>query len=422
MPIIVCGMNHKTAPLSLRERVIFPMEKLPLYLADLLTHENIQEAVILSTCNRSELYCDSADVEPMIEWFCRQHQLSREQLWPALYVHRDEDAVQHIMQVACGLDSMVLGESQILGQIKEAFSESCAAGSVGPLFNRLFQQVFAVAKEVRTNTAIGACPVSVASAAVGLAKQLFPALNTATVLVIGAGDTADLVLRYLKVHAPKQLLIANRQLDNAQALAEKHHAKAMSFADLEAALTLADVVISATGSTLPVVSFDLMQQVAHARNQQLLTIIDIAVPRDIEATVESLPSVRLCCIDDLKTIIQHNLRGREHAAEKAREVIEVKSKEFLAWLGSLDLVATTIRAYRKQIEEISQLELAKAARQLQRGDDPIQVLALFAHAFTNKLLHTPSAQLRQAGVDGRVDILQLAQHLFAIPQTESELL
>jgi glutamyl-tRNA reductase len=249
-----------------------------------------------------------------------------------------------------------------------------------------------------------------------------PELNAATVLVIGAGDTADLVLRYLKVHAPKQLVIVSRQFDNAVALADKHNADAMALTDLADALVMADVVISATTSTLPVVSFDLMQSVIERRQHKPITMVDIAVPRDIEATVAELPSVHLSCIDDLKTIIQHNLRGREHAAEKAREVIDIKSKEFLAWLGSLDLVATTIRAYRRQIEELSQAELTKAARQLQRGDDPIQVLALFAHAFTNKLLHTPSAQLRQAGVEGRLDILQLAQHLFAIPQSESELL
>ncbi len=422
MPIIVCGINHKTAPLSLREQVVFPLEKLPLYLADLLAHENIQEAVILSTCNRSELYCDTQDVELLIEWFCRQHQLSRTQLEPALYVYRGEAAIQHIMQVACGLDSMVLGESQVLGQMKAAFSESCAAGAIGPLFNRLFQQVFAVAKEVRTNTAVGACPVSVASAAVGLAKQLHSSLSSATVLVIGAGATSDLVLRYLKVHTPQRLWIANRHLENAAVLSNKHQAEAMSFADLSDALVKADVVISATGSTLPVISKTMMIAVSEKRQHKKILMIDIAVPRDIEASVAELPSVQLCCIDDLKEMIQHNVRGREHAAEKAREVIQTKSKEFVAWLSSLELVATTIRAYRKQIEELSQAELAKAARQLQRGDDPLQVLASFAHAFTNKLLHTPSAQLRQAGVEGRVDILQLAQQLFAIPQPDSELL
>jgi glutamyl-tRNA reductase len=422
MPIIVCGLNHKTAPIALREQVVFPLEKLPLYLADLLAHANIREAVILSTCNRSELYCDADDAGLLIEWFCRQHQLSSNQLEPALYVYRDEQAVEHIMRVACGLDSMVLGESQILGQIKEAFSESCAAGAVGPLFNRLFQQVFAVAKEIRANTTIGACPVSVASAAVGLAKQVSPDLNAATVLVIGGGDTVNLVLRHLRGNNMSRLIVVNRNSETAEALAKVYDAEVLPFTKLDKALTLADVVISATGSTLPIVSKIMMQTVVTARREKPLAIIDIAVPRDVEASVAELAAVNLYSIDDLKTIIQNNLRGREHAAEKAREVIQKKSSEFIIWIASLDEMATTIRAYRKQIEDICLAEMAKATRQLNRGDDPVQVMTSFAHAFTNKLLHTPSVQLRQAGFEGRVDLLQLAQQLFAIPKIESELL
>jgi glutamyl-tRNA reductase len=422
MPIIVCGINHKTAPIELREKVVFPLEKISLYLADLLSNDNINEALLLSTCNRSELYCDSDDAEQLADWFCQQHQLLGEQLKPALYVYRGEEAVQHIMQVACGLDSMILGESQILGQMKEAFSESCAAGAVGPLFNRLFQQVFAVAKEVRANTSIGACPVSVASAAVGLGKQLVADLSVANVLVIGAGDTADLVLRYLKSQAPAQLLIANRKRENAVILAEKYQAEAFSFTALPNALARADLVISATGATLPVLTKKMLEPIMVYRSTKPLTLIDIAVPRDIEAAVAELPFIRLRCIDDLKMIIQHNMMGREHAAEKAREVIQFKAREFVSWLSSLDLVATTIRTYRRQIEDMSQTELTKAARQLQRGVDPIQVLAGFAHALTNKMLHAPSAQLRQAGVAGRVDILELAQELFALPQVETEIL
>jgi glutamyl-tRNA reductase len=422
MPIIVCGLNHKTAPIALREQVVFPLEKLPLYLADLLAHENIREAVILSTCNRSELYCDADDAEQLIEWFCRQHQLHPRQLEPALYVHHDQQAVEHIMQVACGLDSMVLGEPQILGQVKDAFSESCAAGAVGPFFNRLFQQVFAVAKEIRANTTVGACPVSVASAAVGLAKQVSPDLSAATVLVIGGGDTVNLVLRHLRGNNISRLLLVNRNSETAEALAKIHDAEVFPYTKLSKALTLADIVISATGSTLPIVSKTMMQSALTSRREKPIAILDIAVPRDVEASVAELAAVNLYSIDDLKTIIQNNLRGREHAAEKAREVIQKKSSDFIIWIASLDVVATTIRAYRKQIEDICFAELAKATRQLQRGDDPAQVMAGFAHAFTNKLLHTPSVQLRQAGFEGRVDLLQLAQQLFAIPKIESELL
>jgi glutamyl-tRNA reductase len=255
---------------------------------------------------------------------------------------------------------------------------------------------------------------------VGLAKQLYPALSQATVLVIGAGDTAELVLRYLTQQPPARIMMVNRNQENAVALAARYPAEVMPFAALTTALTQADVVISATGSAVPVVTEGMMTDVLAKRSQSAITLIDIAVPRDIEAAVATLPGVTLRCIDDLKSIIQHNLRGREHAADKAQEVIAAKSKEFVAWLQSLDLVTLTIRAYRQQIEAISQAEMAKAARHLQRGDDPLQVLAAYAHAMTNKLLHTPSAQLRQAGVDGRVDILQIAQQLFAIPSSEAE--
>jgi glutamyl-tRNA reductase len=419
MPIIVCGINHKTASLELRERVIFPLEKLPLYLTDLLTHENFREAVILSTCNRSEIYCDAEDAEPLINWFCRQHQITRAELNPVLYVHHNQQAVEHLMNVACGLDSMVLGEAQILGQIKEAFSESCAAGAVGSLFNRLFQQVFAVAKEIRTNTSIGACPVSVASTAVNLAKQNVPNFKEAAALVVGAGDTVDLVLRHLKAHGITNITIANRNPENAKTLATKHSVQIQPFAKLAKTLEAADIVITATGSTIPVISKNLIEAVITTRKHRPLNIIDIAVPRDVEATVKEVNGVALYCIDDLKEMIQHNMRGREHAAEKAREVIIKKAEDFITWVHSFDVVATTIRAYRKQIEDICFAEMVKAVQQLQRGDDPAQVLAAFAHSFTNKLLHTPSVQLRQAGVEGRFDILELAQQLFAIPQTES---
>lgn len=422
MSIIVCGINHKTAPLALREQAIFPMEKLALYLSDLQLNENIQEAVILSTCNRSEVYCDTDDSEKLIEWFCRQHQLTPQTVAPLMTVLRDQAAIEHIMHVACGLDSMVLGESQVLGQMKEAFSESCAAGVIGPQFNRLFQQVFSVAKDVRTHTAIGACPVSVASTAVSLAKRHFPQLNEMAVLVIGAGDTVNLVLQHLKKHAVTQLLIANRNHENAIALANEYQAKMISFDELSQGLVKADLVISATGSLLPVVSQALMQTVMVARKNKPITLIDIAVPRDVEASVAALSDVSLYCIDDLKEIIQHNLQGREHAADKAREVIQQKTQDFLAWQKSLSMVSTTIKAYRSQIEEMCQLELMKAMKQLQQGDDPAEVMAGFAHAFTNKLLHAPSVQLRQAGYEGRFDILQFAQQLFAIPHIEPELL
>lgn len=414
MPIIACGINHKTAPIELREKLVFQTEKLALYLQDLIANEQVREAVLLSTCNRSELYCAVDNPDILIDWFCRQHQLTAKELQTAWYCYSDEQAVEHIMQVACGLDSMVLGEPQILGQMKDAFSEGCAAGSVGPQFNRLFQQVFSVAKEVRTNTSVGACPVSIASAAVNLAKHVFESsLNHANVLLIGAGDTIQLVLRHLQSQAVKRLVIANRNVENAYALADKFSAESISFAELPTMLAEMDIVISATGSATPVVTKKML-----STRKKPIFIVDIAVPRDVETSVTELQNVLLYSIDDLKNIIQHNLRGREHAAEKAQQVIKQKSHEFMIWMNSLDQVALTIRTYRKQIEDLCDTELTKALRQLNKGEDPAHVLATFAHALTNKLLHNPSVQLRQAGVEGRFELLQLAQQLFSVPEVQ----
>ncbi len=413
MPILACGINHKTADVALREKVVFAQDKLALYLNDLVTHENICEAVILSTCNRSELYCSTDDVNLVIEWFCRQHNIARNEIESSMYFYHDLDAVQHMMKVACGLDSMILGESQILGQMKEAFSESVAAGSVGPLFHRLFQQVLGVAKEVRNHTAIGACPVSVSSAAVNFIKQTARVpLDQATLLFIGAGVTIDLALRHFK-HTPlKNIVIANRHVENASLLAQTYSARAINLTMLPSALSDADFVISATGGAMPIVTKSMIE----ARTKPLF-IMDIAVPRDIDIRVSECEHVSLYSIDDLKDTIQQNVSGREHAAEKAHEMIEQKSLEFMIWLTSLDKVATTIRAYRKQVEDLCHVELTKAKQQLRRGNDPSEVIANFAHALTNKLLHTPSVQLRQAGYEGRLEVLQLAQQLFAIPDT-----
>ncbi|HSW68729.1 MAG TPA: glutamyl-tRNA reductase [Gammaproteobacteria bacterium] len=414
MSIIACGINHKTAQIELREKMVFPQEKLALYLQDLSQNENIREAVLLSTCNRSELYCDTDDIQKLTDWFCRHHQLVPAELSPALYFYRDAEAVQHIMHVACGLDSMVLGESQILSQMKDAFSESCAAGTVGTLFNRLFQQVFAVAKEVRTNTAVGACPVSVSSAAVSFIKENFKGpLHDANVLLIGTGVTMDLVMRHLGPLQPNDITIVNRSAENASQFAKKYQVNQASMQNLPNTLAKADIVISATGSTLPIIQKTMLDS-----RQKPIFIVDIAVPRDVEASARELKFVKLFSIDDLKSIIQKNMRGREHAADKAREVIKQQTEDFMSWLHSLDLVATTICAYRKQIEDLCANELSKSLRQLKRGEDPVEVLNLFARALTQKLLHTPTVQLRQAGFEGRIEILQLAQQLFAIPDLE----
>ncbi len=422
MSIFVIGINHKTAPITLREKVYFEPDKLSLYLQDIIGRGAAHEAVLLSTCNRSELYCDANDVGALREWFCAQTANPSAELESALYVYRDEEAVAHMMKVACGLDSMIIGEPQILGQLKEAYSESCTAGAVGALFHRLFQQVFAAAKEVRTTTAVGACPVSVASSAVHFVRQKVSDFAHANVVLIGAGDTTELMLRYLKSHLLTPVTLVNRTLESASRLVEEFGGSVYDMERLPCALARADVVFSATGSAVPIVTKKMMQDVMQARRHKPLVIIDVAVPRDVEHSVTEVTGVNLFCIDDLKMIIEKNRQGREHAAEKAYEMIAIRSEEFMRSIHAHEKVNKAICTYRGQVEDICRNELMKARNLLLQGAEPVDVLEMFASAYTKKLLHAPSVQLRLAGAEGRFELLTYAKQLFSIPDPEAELI
>ncbi len=429
MSIIVCGINHKTASVALREKVFFALDKLPLYLQDLLQRGLTKEAVLLSTCNRSELYCETDEVEGIKAWFCHQavdakNEDLRKELGSVLYLHQGQKAIEHLMRVACGLDSMVLGEPEILGQVKVAFSESCTANAVGTSFHRLFQQVFAIAKEIRSTTAIGACPMSIASTTMTLAKRIFnerpdKKLSGAKMLLLGAGDTIQLILRYLQSSPVKHYWIANRRVEKAAELTERFGGEALSLNELTQVLPQVDLMVTATGSLEPIVTEDLLKK-ARSGQTKSLTIFDLAVPRDVEPLAATVPGVQLYCIDDLKTIIQEHHSNRQHAAEKAEEVISHRSEAFLFQQRSQDQVTDTIRAYREQIEAICEVELSKALRQLAKQENAETVLRHFAYGVTNKLLHAPSVQLRQAGSEGRLDILRLAKQLLALPELEQK--
>jgi glutamyl-tRNA reductase len=419
MSITVIGVNYKTASISLREKAWFALDALPLYLQDILNRGFANEAVLLSTCNRTELYCETGDITHVRDWFYAQTRLPLEEIETAVYCYHDEAAISHIMHVACGLDSMVLGEAQILGQMKAAFSESCAAGAIGTLFHRLFQYVFMVAKEIRTTTLIGACPVSLASTAVYFAKEKLNTLTEAQVVVIGAGKTAELLMRYLSTHLTRPITLINRTFEKASKLIESFGGNLYGLDQLTHAIAGADLVFSATGSTVPIVSKTMIAEVMRTRLHKKLLLIDVAVPRDIEPEVSLLPDVSLYCIDDLKTIIEQNRQGREHAADKAQDMIREKSMIFMNEIASFDKAAHTIRAYREQIEELCQIELTKAKEQLYQGIEPFHVLDMFAKAYTKKLLHTPSVQLRLAGAEGRFELLRFAKQLFAIPDIET---
>lgn len=412
MRLLAFGINHKTAPVEIREQAAFTEERLPDALRDIRAKGVAGEAAIVSTCNRTELYCGIEDnAAPLLEWFCEYLQLDLEAIRPYIYEFPNEDAVQHAFRVASGLDSLVLGEPQILGQMKDAFASAHKAGATGKILNRLFQQTFSVAKVVRTDTAIGASAVSVASAAVTLAKQIFEDLSQQTALLIGAGEMVELCARHLKEHGVGHIIVANRTLERAELLADEVGAEAIALAEMPVRLADADIVISSTASQLPILGKGAVERALKKRKHRPIFMVDIAVPRDIEAEVSELRDVYLYTVDDLKDVIQENMKSRMAAAEEAEKIIEMKVSEFMRWIKSLNAVPA-IRALRESADSIRASELKKARRALESGENPQAVLEQLARALTNKLTHDPSAALRQADHDGDTRLLEAARRLF----------
>ena len=416
MPLLALGLNHQTAPVSVREQLAFAPDRLDSALRDLLNHGGAHEAAILSTCNRTELYCGlkDGDSRPVVEWLGDYHRLRTGDLWPYLYQHVEGRAVRHILRVAAGLDSLVLGEPQILGQVKDAYQAANSAGALGTRLDRLFQHTFAVAKQVRTDTRIGASPVSVAFAAVSLAKQIFADLPKRTALLIGAGDTIELVARHLHENGIGRLVVANRTLERAHALAASFAGYAIALEEIPAHLREADMVISATASPGLMLEAALVRQCLKQRRHQPMFMVDLAVPRDIDPATADLDDVYLYTVDDLKDIIQENLRSRQAAAQQAEEIIESQVEHFMAWLRTQDSAAS-LRALRQQAEAMRDEALARARRQLEQGKDPAEVMNLLAHTLTNKLMHSPCAGLREAAAQGDVEMLTLIQNLYRLP-------
>ncbi|APS30161.1 glutamyl-tRNA reductase [Pectobacterium brasiliense] len=410
MTLLALGINHKTAPVSLRERVVFSPDKLGVALDSLLQQPLVQGGVVLSTCNRTELYLSVDEQEnqreQLIRWLCEYHQLRPEEVNGSLYWHQDNAAVSHLMRVASGLDSLVLGEPQILGQVKKAFAESQRGHSLSSELERLFQKSFTVAKRVRTETDIGASAVSVAFAACTLARQIFESLSDVTVLLVGAGETIELVARYLREHKVQKMVIANRTRERAQALATEVGAEVITLAELDEQLVQADIVISSTASTLPIIGKGMMERTLKARRNQPMLMVDIAVPRDIEPEVGKLPNVYLYSVDDLHAIIQHNLAQRKAAAVQAESIVQQESSDFMAWLRAQSAVET-IRDYRAQADELRAEMTAKALAAIQQGNDVEAVIQELTHRLTNRLIHAPTKSLQQAARDGDQNRLQI---------------
>lgn len=415
MQFVTYGINHKTAPVHIRENIVFNDDVLPSALASITQHASVVEAVILSTCNRTEVYCYLDDESDNVigPWLHQFHHQAENTLDEFLYCHQGDDAINHLFSVACGLDSMMLGEPQILGQIKTAYSHALNHGCLQKVLGRLFQHAFTVAKQVRTDTAIGNSPVSVAFAAVSLAKQIFSKLSDSTALLIGAGETIELAARHLRDNGVGRIIIANRTIERAHNLAMTVEGYAISLSEMPAHLAEADIVISSTASQLPILGKGAVERALKQRKRRPMFMVDIAVPRDIEPEVANLEDAYLYCVDDLHDIIDENLQSRREAAQQAEEIIDTQVEYFMAWVRTQDAVPI-ITAIRERAESESEHLLNKAKKQLEQGQPAEQVVSELARTLTKKLLHEPSRQLRQSGSDSDNNLIEAARSLFNI--------
>jgi glutamyl-tRNA reductase len=412
MGILAFGINHKSASVDLRGRIAFAPEIVVQVLQDARSILHVQEVALLSTCNRTEVYLfgETSDVQ-LLTWLSMIKGVEINQLQDCYYCYRDEQAIMHMMRVASGLDSLVLGEPQIFGQIKSAYSVGREAGTVSTFLNQAFQLAFSAAKRVRSETAIGKNPVSVAYASVNLAAQIFTNLKDAHALLIGAGETIDLVAKHLRDQQIGKITVANRTLSRAQELAEVYSADAILLADIPDFLPHADIVISSTASQLPILGKGAVESALKKRKFKPFFMVDIAVPRDIEAEVEELPDVYLYTVDDLEEVVQDNMRARSSAADLALEIINQEVENWVKQHRALAAV-DTIRAFRNSVELIRDAEIDKAMASLQQGKDSADVITTLARNLTNKLLHKPTTQLKKAGEEGRDDAINVANELF----------
>lgn len=431
MALVIAGINHTTANVDLREKVAFPPEVVARAIHEARQLDKVEEVVIISTCNRTELYLN-LDADPdtgpvdcaafedtVVSWLANFHQLEPVELRDSSYFHWNEDVVRHLMKVCCGLDSMVLGEPQILGQIKSSYAVSRELEAIGTQLDNAFQAAFSIAKEVRTDTAIGENPVSVAYAAVSLAQRIFSDLPSLNALLIGAGTTMELVARHLKEKGLHQIIVANRTLERAVELGTRFAGHGVLLSDIPEQLVRADIVISSTNSQLPLLGKGAVEKAFRHRRHRPMLLIDLAVPRDIEAEVGEIPDAYLYTIDDIGSVIEDSVKSREQAAAQAEFIIDRGVSDYLKHQRSLGAVAT-LRAFRGKAESIRTAELEKALRALVKGDSAETVLTNLSRAITNKLIHAPTVSLKQASSEGRLELLQLLQELYELDNSESD--
>lgn len=413
MQIFALGLNHHTAPLAIRERLAFPVGSVHAALGDLAKRGLVNEAALISTCNRTELYCTTREPEAAADWLASYRQVQLSEIAPYLYAHPDRTAVSHMFRVACGLDSMVLGEPQILGQLKEAVRTAEETGTLGTVLHKLLQRSFSVAKEVRSSTAIGTNIVSMAAAAVHLASRIFERMSDTKVLFVGAGEMIHLCAHHFTSANPAQISIANRSLHRAQALAGEIGGDAIALEALGEVLPQYDIVVSCTGSPLPLIGHGMAERALRTRRWRPMVMVDLAVPRDIEPEVAKLSDIFLYTVDDLSQIVSAGRGSRQAAVGDAETIIQHQVDAFLHWLHSRDAVPT-IRLLRDHAEHLRQTELERARRLLGRGEDPQRVIEQLSQALTNKLLHGPSHYLNSVDDNSLVQAQATVQQMFQL--------
>ena len=413
MQIIACGINHKTAPIAIRERLAFNAEDLSQPLHSIVNHGFCQEAALLSTCNRTEIYCTQAQQQLVTNWLSDYCQLSNQQLQPHLYYYQNQQAISHMLRVASGLDSMVLGETQIFQQMKQAYQLARRAGTLGNFLHRVFQYVFQTTKKIRHTTAISTNPISIAYMAASLAKRIFSDLKQTTVMLVGAGNTIELTAKYLKQMGSQHILVSNRSAQRAHTLASQLQAEVLAIDDLLGHLHKADILITATKSRLPIIGKGAIETALKYRKHQPMYLIDLAVPRDIEAQVAELSNAYLYNIDDLQHLIKQGLAQRQVAAQHAEQIITTQTEQLITSIHSLESV-NTIKALRQQAMHHKNESLAAALLAIKRGAKAEDVIKKLGHQLTNKLLHAPCTQLRHAASKCDQNLLAQAERLFQL--------
>ena len=416
----VLGINHQSAPLEIREKLAFPAERQAGALADLAAQAGIEEVVLVSTCNRTEVYLSAADANSARSWLTREAAKASLSVEPLLYCHSGQEAVRHAFRVAAGLDSMVLGEPQILGQVKQSLRTAESAGTVGGVLRKLFQETFAAAKKVRTETALGAHSVSMSAAALRLAQNVYGDLSRTRMLLIGVGEMVELAATYFVAQRPQAVMVANRTLERGEAFAERFDAKAIALAELPRRLHEFDIVITGTASPVPILGKGMIEAALRARKRRPMFIVDFAVPRDVEREVAQLEDVFLYTLDDLGSIVQEGADSRRAAVEQAEEIVRAQVAEFGARQGSRAAVPAIVEL-RRRADQYREAELLRARTRLARGDDPQQVLEALAKGLANKFLHHPSQALSRAAEGEREGLVRAIEALFPeIPGEDPE--